>query len=66
MSQSNIEDLFDFELSDGPYIHCWTDGELTFLTVGYVTLTIPNKGFNELMGRLCEYHRAMNNRTEVV
>lgn len=58
--EKELKDLFETELSDGTYINSWTDGELTFLSIRFITLAIPNELFDELLEFLTNYHRSKN------
>jgi len=49
------EDLFEFRLSDDTWVNAWTDGEITFFSLRFVTLAIPNELFNELIKALSRY-----------
>ena len=58
--EKELKDLFETELSDGTYINSWTDGELTFLSIRFITLAIPNELFDELLEFLTNHHRSKN------
>lgn len=66
--KGKIIDLFDAELSDGSYIQAWKDNELTFFTIRFVTLAIPNDVFKELLEVLGQHTRNKidNSKTGVV
>lgn len=55
--KNKITDLFDTTLSEETSVNAWRNNELTFLSVGYVRICLPNKVFNELCEVLANFHR---------
>ena len=55
--RNEITDLFDTTLSEEMSVNAWRNSELTFLSVGYVRIRLPNKVFNELCQVLANFHR---------
>lgn len=47
-----IQDLYNFNLSDGTYINAFRDEIFVHLQIGWVTLSIPTEVYEELIDKL--------------